>query len=458
MSEQNERSKLLGEGSIGKLLFQFSLPAIVGMLVNALYNIIDMIFIGWGVNELAIGGVHVGTPVALILVAVGMLVGIGGNTLVSIKLGEDKHEEAEKIAGNAITLLVLISTIVAILALIFLEPILKIFGASEGNLGYAMDYTRILLIGAPIQVLGFGMNNFIRGEGNPKVAMITMLIGAAINIILDPILIIWLDMGVKGAAIATVIAQIVSAIWVMKFFISGDSILKIKKSYLRLKSSIVKEIMSLGFAPFSMQLAASLVAVLFNTNLQKYGGPLATSSMGIIQSVAMLTLMPMLGINQGSQPIIGFNYGARNYDRVKETLKYSILSAGAIGLVGLVLVQFFPVQLFKLFMGSGDSLSEITEIGVPGLRIFLALLPLIALQVVGSNYFQATGKPKQSAFLSLSRQVLVIIPVLIFLPRFLGLTGVWLAAPISDFIATILTTAFLLNDLKTLGVENQPTN
>ncbi len=451
MSTENERSKLLGEEAIGKLLFRFSIPAIVGMLVNALYNIVDRIFIGWGVNEVAIGGLYVGMPVTLILMAFGMLIGIGGNTLVSIRLGEDNRESAERIAGNSIVLLVLSSIVIAVIGLIFLEPLLLSFGASKANLPYAMDYLRIILYGAPFQLLGFGMNNFIRGEGNPKVAMQTMLIGAAINIVLDPILIIWLNMGVKGAAIATIISQAVSAAWVMKFFISGDSILNIKREYLKLKTSIIKEIVSLGFAPFSMQIAASLVTVLLNTNLQKYGGDLATSSMAIIQSLSMLILMPMFGINQGSQPIIGFNYGAKNYDRVKETLKYAILAAMGVGLFGLILTQVFPIQLFKLFMGSGDSLNEVTKIGVPGMRIYLALLPLIGFQVVGSNYFQATGKPKQAALLSLSRQVLVIIPVLIFLPRILGLTGVWLAAPISDLIATILTGILLYKDFKNLN-------
>ena len=454
MNKQNERSKLLGESPVGKLLFTFSIPAIIGMLVNALYNIVDRIFIGWGVNELAIGGLYVGMPISLVIMAFSMLIGIGGNTLVSIRLGQDRKEDAERIAGNSIVLLLLASIVISIVGLIFLEPLLRFFGASEGNLGYAMDYLRIILYGAPFQMLGFGMNNFIRGEGNPKIAMMTMLIGAAINIVLDPILIIWLNMGVKGAALATIISQAVSAAWVMKFFISGNSVLRIKKEYLKLKASIFKEIISLGFAPFSMQIAASLVTILLNTNLQKHGGDLAVSSMGIIQSLSMLILMPMFGINQGAQPIIGFNYGAKNYDRVKQTLKYAIFSAVSIGALGFVITQLFPIQLFKIFMGTGSSLDEITKIGVPGMRIYLFMLPMIGFQVVGSNYFQATGKPKQAAFLSLSRQVLVIIPVLIFLPRLLGLTGVWLAAPLSDVVATILTAIFIFRDLKTLGEEN----
>jgi putative MATE family efflux protein len=424
MNKENERAKLLSEESIGKLLLQFSVPAIIGMLVNALYNIVDRIFIGWGVNELAIGGLYVGMPITLVLMAFSMLIGIGGNTLVSIRLGQNRKEDAERITGNSITLLLIISIFISIVGLIFLDPLLKSFGASANNLGYAKDYLRIILYGAPLQALGFGMNNFIRGEGSPKIAMITMLIGAFLNTVLDPIFIFGFGMGVKGAALATIISQAVSAIWVMKFFFSGNSILRIKKEYLKLQSSIVKEIVSLGFAPFSMQLAASLVTILLNTSLQKYGGDLATSSMGIIQSISMLILMPMFGINQGAQPIIGFNYGAKNYDRVKETLKYAVFSAVGFGILGFILTQTFPVQLFKLFIGSEGSLNEITKIGVPGLRMYLFMLPIIGFQVVCSNYFQAIGKPKHAAFLSLSRQVLVIIPVLVFLPRFYQLTGV----------------------------------
>lgn len=456
MNKENERAKLLSEESIGKLLLQFSVPAIIGMLVNALYNIVDRIFIGRGVNQLAIGGIFVGMPISLILMAFSMLIGIGGNTLVSIRLGQNRKEDAEKITGNSVVLLLLISTVISIVGLMFLEPLLKSFGASESNLQYAIDYMRIILYGAPFQALGFGMNNFIRGEGSPKIAMMTMLIGAILNTILDPIFIFGFNMGVKGAALATIISQAVSAIWVMKYFFGGNSMLKIKKEYLKLKSSIIKEIVSIGFAPFSMQLAASMVTILLNNNLKNYGGGLATSSMGVIQSISMLILMPMFGINQGAQPIIGFNYGAKHYDRVKETLKLAIIAATAIGIAGFAFTQLLPVTLFKLFIGSEGNIDEVVRMGVPGMRIYLAMLPIIGFQVVSANYFQAIGKPKHAMFLSLSRQVLVIIPVLIILPKFLELTGVWLAGPISDIIASVITAYFVIKDLKTLGIENNP--
>lgn len=455
MSQKNERAKALGEESVLKLLLGFSIPAIIGMLVNALYNIVDRIFIGRGVDELALGGVFVGMPISLILMAFAMLIGIGGNTLVSIKLGQDKHEDAEKIIGNSAVLLVLVSIVISLVGLIYLEPLLNTFGASPANIGYAKDYMKIILYGAPLQVLGFGMNNFIRGDGSPKVAMGTMLIGAILNTVLDPIFIFIFKMGVKGAALATIISQGVSAIWVMYYFLKGNSMLKLKKEYLSLKLDIIIEIISLGFAPFSMQIAASMVTVILNTNLQKYGGDLAISSMSVIQSITQLILMPIFGINQGAQPILGYNHGAQKYDRVKETLKYAIIGATSITILGFILVQFFPIQIFRIFMGTKGSLKEISKIGVPGMRINLALLPIIGFQVVAANYFQATGKPKQSAFLSLSRQVLVLIPAIIILPKFFGLTGVWLSGPVSDLIATLVTIIFLLRDIKIISYNEE---
>ncbi len=450
MDKQKEKAKLLGEKPIGKLLLQFSIPAIIGMMVNALYNIVDRIFIGRGVDGRAIGGIYVSMPMSLILMAFSMLIGIGGNTLVSIRLGQNRKEDADKIASNAIVLLALISSIIAITGLIFLEPLLKLFGASESNLNYAMDYLRIILIGAPLQAIGFGMNNFIRGEGSPRIAMITMLIGAILNTILDPIFIFIFNMGVKGAALATIISQAVSAIWVMNYFLSGKSMLTIKKEYLKLNFTIFKEIVSIGFSPFSMQLAASMVTVLLNTNLQKYGGDLATSSMGVINSITMMILMPIFGINQGSQPIVGFNYGAKKYHRAKKTLKYAIFGATSITVLGFLLTQLFPEKIIRLFITDAADLAELLKIAVPGMKIYLSMLPIVGFQVVSAAFFQATGKPKHSMFLSLSRQVLILIPSLTILPRFFDLKGVWLAGAVSDFISSLITGIFLLIFLKRL--------
>lgn len=317
-NNNTQRSESLGTEPVVSLLMKHSIPAIVGMLVNALYNIVDRIFIGRGVGGVDIGGVYLGMPLMLIIMAVAMLVGIGGNTLVSIRLGQKKKDEADQIASNSLMLLIIIGIVFTILGLIFLKPLLNLIGASSSNIGYAMDYLRIILLGVTFNTVGFGMNNFIRGEGNPNIAMFTMLIGAFLNVLLDYVFIMLFKMGVQGAALATIISQLVSAIWVLHYFYSKKSDLKIQKKYLRIKIPILKNIVLNGLAPFSMQLATSMVTALYNTNLQALGGDLATSSMGVINSLSMVILMPAFGINQGSQPIMGYNYGAAKYDRVKK--------------------------------------------------------------------------------------------------------------------------------------------
>jgi putative MATE family efflux protein len=452
-----DRSKQLGEENIGKLLMKFSIPAIVGMLVNALYNVVDRVFIGQipgGVGKIALSGVTVTFPIATIILAFGMLVGIGTAALISIKLGQQKKEEAEHILGNALTLIILISVIVTVVGLIFLEPMLLKFGASAATLPYAKQYITIILIGVIFQNIGFGLNNTIRSEGNPRIAMYTMLIGGILNTILDPIFIFVFHMGVTGAAIATVISQAVNTIWVLSYFFSGKSVLKIRYKNLKLNTKVVKNIFAIGLSPFSMQIAASVVAIISNRSLAKYGGDLAIGAMGVITSTSMLVLMPIFGINQGAQPIIGYNYGAKKFDRVKHALKLAILAATAITTTGFIIIQLFPKQLISIF----NKDSELLAIGIHGIRIYLFMLPIIGFQIVSSSYFQAIGKAKVSIFLSLSRQVIILIPLLFTLPRFLGLDGVWMSGPSSDAIASVLTAIFLFIEMKHLnelhGEEN----
>ncbi|MEL5864174.1 MATE family efflux transporter [Clostridium cochlearium] len=446
MSKNVDRSKQLGEEKVGTLLFKFSLPAIVGMLVNALYNMVDRVFIGRGVGALAISGLAVGFPLSIINMAFGMLIGIGSSTMISIKLGEKKKDEAERILGNALILIILISICLSIVGLIFLDDILKIFGASQETLPYARDYMKYIMAGALLQNIGFGMNNIIRAEGNPKIAMATMLIGAIINTILDPIFIFVFKMGIKGAAIATIFAQTVSSIWVLYYFFSGKSTLKIKRENLSLHKGTIKTIMSIGISPFSMQIAASLVTTILNKNLLTYGGDLAVGAMGIINSISMLFFMPMFGINQGMQPIIGYNYGAKQYKRVRKTLKLAIMASVTIATIGFIVVEVFPTALIKIF----NSDEQLVSIGTHGIRIFLSLLPIIGFQVVSSNYFQAVGKAKIAIFLSLSRQFIFLIPMLIILPLMFGLNGVWIVGPVSDILAALVTMFFLYKDMNQL--------
>lgn len=443
-----ERSRLLGEAPIGKLLLKFSIPAITGMLVNALYNIVDRIYVGNMVGgDLAISGLVIAFPIMNVIMAFGMLVGLGTASLISIRLGQKRKDEAEQILGNAFVLTIIISILLSAIGLIFLEPLLIKFGAKGDVFIYAKQYTRIILIGVPFQNLSFSMNHSIRASGSPKIAMYTMLIGAILNTILDPIFIFLFHMGVRGAAIATIMSQAVSAVWVLSYFFKGNSSLKIYKKNLKLRLSVILKIFSIGVSPFAMQIAASIITIILNSSLLKYGGDIAIAAMGVINSITMLILMPIFGINQGVQPIIGFNYGAMKYNRVKHALKLAVLFATAISTFGFIMVQFFPVTLLSLF---GKNNTEMIEIGSHGIRIYLAMLPIIAFQIVSSNYFQAVGKPRHSMFLSLSRQVLVLIPLLLILPPIFKLNGVWLAGPSADFIACILTAIFIFREMSHL--------
>lgn len=447
-----DQSKQLGEEKVLKLLLKFSIPAIVGMLVNALYNVVDRIFVGNGVGSLGIAGITIAFPIMVFMMACSMLIGLGANSLISIRLGEDKKEEAELIMGNAFVLLFIQALLVAIVGSLLLNSLLKVFGASEAVLPYAKDYTQIILWGGIFQSIGFGMNHFIRSEGNPKIAMFTMLIGAILNTILDPLFIFVFNWGIKGAALATVISQAVSAVWVLYHFLGGRSTLKFKSKNLKLNFSIAKNIVALGSAPFAMQLAASLLNVVMNKTLTTYGGDIAISGMGVVMSISTLILMPIFGINQGSQPIIGYNYGAKNYDRVKEALKLAIIGATGISILGYIGTQLFPAQMVAFFNPED---AELIAFGTRAIRIYLALVPIIGFQIVSANYFQAVGKPRQAGFLSLSRQVLVLIPALLILPRFFGLDGALMAGPVADLVASILTGIWITMELKRLGVQHQ---
>ncbi len=422
-----DRTTELGQESVGKLLLKFSIPAIIGMIVNALYNVVDRIFIGQipEIGGLALSGVTVTFPISTVI----MLIGIGSAATISIRLGQQKKDEAEKILGNAFVLVVIILVALALITFPFLDKLLRIFGASDKILPYARDYVRIIIAGGVFQNVGFALNAAIRSEGNPKISMFTMLLGAITNIILDPIFIFVFDMGVAGAAIATVIAQIVSMIWVLYHFTKGSGILKLRRKNFNLDGKIIKDILAIGMSPFSMQLAASLVSVISNKALLTNGGDLAIGAMGVISSVAMMCLMPVFGINQGSQPVIGFNYGAKNYDRVKKAWKLAVLGATIVTTLGFIAVEFFAPQVIKIF----NSDPELVNIGT-------------------------YGKAKISMFLSLCRQVIVLIPMLLVLPPIWGLTGVWVCGPTSDAIASVITAFFVIKELKLLNTQHKEVN
>ncbi|OCA99904.1 MATE family efflux transporter [Clostridium beijerinckii] len=444
MNKQNR----LGEMSVGKLLLEFSIPAIIGMLVNTLYNIIDRIFIGHieGIGELAMAGVGITMPIMFIILAFGMLIGIGTATKVSIKLGEHDKEGAERLLGNAFTLIIIIGVLLTLFGHIFANPLLKAFGASENIIGYGEDFIRVIISGCIFNLMSFGLNHSIRSDGSPKIAMASMLMSAIINIILDPIFIFGLGLGVKGGALGTVVAQTISSIWILYYFTKGSSVLKIRRKNLKLEKDAVLSIFAIGVSPFSMQLAQSAVQVITNNSLQSYGGDLAVGAMTIVNSLAMIFLMPIFGLNQGLQPIIGYNFGARKYDRVKQAVKYGVIIATIIVVIGFIIIEGIPETLVKIF----NNESSLIEVTAHGMRIFLIMLPFIGAQIIITNFFQSIGRVKISMFLSLLRQVIILIPCLIIIPRFKGLDGVWIAGATSDILSVIITLIVFVKTSKDL--------
>ena len=443
-----ENANPLGEKKISKLLVQFSVPAIVGMMANALYNIVDRIFIGnkadLGANGIA--AITIAFPIMIILIALGVLFGIGGSTLFAIKLGQKKEKDAEKVMGNAFSLLLIAGLTFSILGQIFLTQILALFGASPEVMPYAKEYMRIIFMGASFQVMSMGMNNFIRADGNPKIAMMSMFLGAGINMILDPIFIFGFNMGMAGAAIATIISQIASSIWVVGYFFGKRSRSKLIRNNMRLQKTLVLTIISFGIPPFALQLANSLLNIVLNKSLITYGGDLGISAMGIVNSLQTLLIMPVIGINQGVLPIISFNFGARKFDRVKEAAKLGILAASALVLVGYLATRLFPVQMVSLF----NREPELLRLGSFALKRWFMLTPLVGFQIIGANFFQAIGRPRSAMFLTLSRQVIFLIPAILIFPLMWGLEGILFAAPFADLISTVVTAFFLYFGMKNL--------
>lgn len=441
------------EESILKLFFRFSLPAILGMVVQSLYNIVDRIYIG-NIPEyggMAISGIGVVLPINFIIMGFAMLFGIGAGANISIKLGENKKDVAEKIFGVGFFMLVASGILISVIGLIFLKDIVNLYGADNNTRVYAEEYLRIILVGNVFNVIAFGLNNIIRSEGNPKIAMYTMLIGAIVNTILDPILIYTFNMGVRGAAIATIFAQFLSFLWTMWYFLSGRSMLKLKRENVRFDRMLVIKIMSIGASPFAMQVAGSLIGIIMNQSLVNYGSSKAIGAYAAINSIIILFFMPIFGMNQGLQPIIGFNYGAKDYMRVKEALKVGIISATVVCTVGAILIQTIP-HVFINFITKDE---VIREIGVVGMRRFMFFMPLIGFQIISSNFFQAIGNAKKSFILSMLRQVFILIPMLLILPPIMGLMGIWTAAPISDVSATIMTAIVLYFQIKTMNKEER---
>lgn len=426
--------------AISKLLIKFSAPAIAGMFVNALYNIISRVYVGRSLGALGIAGISILFPLALIFMAVSMLVGVGANALFSIRLGERNEEQAQLILGNAFVLLILLGLALTGLSYLFMDPVLSFFGADPAVLPYARDYTMVVLPGYLIFTVGAGLNNFIRSSGHPKTAMATQLIGAAINLAVGPIFIFGLGWGMKGAAMATVCGQLVSFLWVLFFFTSSRSRYRLRFKYMKLNRAVVQDSLIIGFSQFAFQIASSTLNIILNHSLLKYGGNVAISAIGIAISVNTIFVMPLIGLSQGAQPLIGYNYGARKFTTSIQTLKMAIKWGTIITGIGFVIIELFATPIVSIFNSTDRELIEMSSYAV---RVLNLMIPVLGFQVLATSFFQAINQPLKAAVLSLSRQVLLIIPLVLILPLFFGLHGVFFAPPVADVISTIIALRML---------------
>ena len=445
-----EDNNLLGQEKIGKLLIKFSIPAIIGMVVNMLYNVVDRIYIGKipNVGGLAITGVGITMPITSIITGIGMLIGIGTSASISLALGANDKHKAQRILSTGFLSIIAASLAVALFGNLFAEPIVHLFGGSDNTAPFALLYLRPLMFGTIFNLCAFGLNHSISSDGNPNVSMFTMIIGAIINIILDPIFIFVFDLGIQGAAYATVISQCVASAWVLYYFTKGKKAsLRLTKATLRFELPIAKCILSIGMAPFFMQLAGSLVQVVSNKTLLAYGGDMAIGAMAVITSVCTIFIMPIFGLNQGCQPIIGYNYGAGKYDRVKKTYLLGLTCCTIILLLSFAVIQLFPEACISLFNND----KELTEIALNGIRIYLFSLPIIGIQMTASNYFQSIGKSKNAMVIGLTRQVIFLIPAFLIFSKLWGLQGIWFAGPIADALAVCISGFAIYREFRLLN-------
>ena len=449
MTKQNS-PLVLGTERIGKLLTQYAIPAIIAMTASSLYNMADSIFIGHGVGPLAISGLALTFPLMNLAAAFGSLVGVGASTLVSVKLGQKDYEGANQVLGNVLVLNVLLGVAFTIVFLLLLDPILYFFGASENTIGYARDYMQIILYGNVITHMYLGLNAVLRSSGFPKQAMYATLASVVINCILNPIFIFGFEWGIKGSAWATVISQVISLTGQMIHFSSPKQLLHFKKGIYKLRKEVVKGILYIGMSPFLMNLCSCLIVILINRGLKEHGGDMAIGAYGIVNRIIFLFVMIIMGFNQGMQPIAGYNFGARLYPRVTEVTKLTMKWAIGVATTGFLLCQLFPTLFVNMFTTD----DELVKAAVFGLHIVFAVFPIVGFQMVATNFFLSIGMSKKAIFLSLTRQMLFLIPCLIVLPRFFGTLGVWISMPVADTIATVVTAIVLVNQFKKFKHES----
>lgn len=441
-----QKTQFLGEDKISRLLVRLSLPAIVGMLVQASYNIVDALFIGHGVGSLGLAGTAVTFPLQLMILAAGTTGGVGAASLISRSLGAGNVERADRTLGTLITTSLAFSFLATFLVWKFLDPLLLILGATPDILPYAKAYTEVILFGIPLQIFGVGLNNVVRAEGNARIAMFSMLISALCNIALDPLFIFTFDMGIAGAAWATVISQGAVVVWLSHYFFTGKSSLKLHRSHLVPRAKIVGEVLAVGSSEFARLSATSILVAVLVRSLGLYGNELAVAAYGVVSRVASLSFMPIFGIGQGLQPILGYNYGARLYDRAHEVINRSILMATIFSTIAFLSLTLFPGPIFNLFTPD----AELQALGARTMRFMNLGFFCLGFQIIGAAMFQALGKARPALFLSLSRQIIFFLPFVFVLPHFFGLMGVWLAFPASDILSTLLTLAFFKPQMREL--------
>ena len=436
---QKRNATELGTQPIGKLLMQYAIPAIIAMTASSIYNMVDSIFIGQGVGPLAISGLAITFPFMNLGAAFGAMVGVGASTLISVKLGQRDYGTAQTVLGNVITLNLIIGIAFSIITLMFLDPILYFFGASADTIGYARDYMLIILAGNVFSHMYFGLNAVLRASGHPQKAMYATINTVVINTLLDPLFIYVFDWGIRGAAIATIIAQVISLIWQFKILTDKNELLHLRRGIYHLQSKIVKNIIAIGLSPFCMNVASCFIVIFINKGLKEYDGDLAIGAYGIVNRLVFICVMIVMGITQGMQPIAGYNYGAQQFDRVTRVLKLSIYGATAMTTLTFLVGELLPDVAVRLFTTDEGLISRAAD----GFRIVVLFFPIVGFQMVTSNFFQSIGMANKAIFLSLTRQLLFLLPCLIILPTFMGAAGIWWSMPISDLIASLVAGVLL---------------
>lgn len=434
MSDNKKAALELGTKPVGKLLMQYAIPAIIAMTASSLYNMVDSIFIGQGVGPLAISGLAITFPLMNLSAAFGAAVGVGASTFISVKLGQKDYDTAKHILGNTMTLNLIMGLGVGLVCLLFLDSILRFFGASDQTIPYARDYMVIILLGNVITHMYFGLNSVLRAAGKPKHAMSATIFTVVLNTILDPLFIYTFGLGIKGAAYATVLAQSLALIWQLYIFSRPKELLHFKRGTFRPQSNIIRNIIAIGLSPFSMNVCACIVVIFINNSMVHYGSDLAVGAYGIANKVAFIFVMINMGVNQGMQPIAGYNYGAMRYDRLMKVVKYSIIAATAIMTTGFIIAMTIPGPCARLF----TTAPTLIDLSAKGIRYIMVAFPVVGYQMVVSNFFQSIGKAKISIVLSLSRQLLILLPLLLILPTMFGINGVWVSMPVSDTLSAFM--------------------